>query len=228
MIIRYSICRSREVIAKRFGMKVDGHYKPNFNAVCKDKLPIITNDKPDELQFFQWGIVPYDSVDPLIAEKLINARTETVFVKKPYSELIQSKRCLILCDGFYIWEKGRNTPYRMSLKNNELFTVAGIWDKWEDEYDENKFFNTFSMLTVEAASDSKHINERIPAILQPDMEKKWFQKNFSTHMDNLFIAPEKLDLYKVSNEITDPKNNHSRLILPIEKRVDKDGGLSLF
>jgi putative SOS response-associated peptidase YedK len=78
---------------------------------------------------------------------MINARAETIMEKPTYKRLIKSKRCLVIADGFYEWQKkvDKKIPYRIFLKNDEPFAFAGIWDRWGEG--ENEFYS-FSIITT--------------------------------------------------------------------------------
>jgi len=231
VIQRYTISSSREAVAEKFAIKVNRRYKPNYNAKPGDLMPVITNDKKDKIQLFQWGLVPYDAIDPNIGEKLCNARTEIVFAKRPFSKLIDKQRCYVLADGFYVWQKDTNTPFRVTLKNNDLFVIAGVWERWENEYEEGTFFTSFSMLTLESSPYLSHLTKRMPAIIQPDKEKKWFQKNYKSVMSDLFVSGDAFEINKVSTDVNDVKNNHIKLLNHIDETKNKDknnGELTLF
>ena len=102
MIKRYSIGTPLATLRKRYGAVISKKQKPIFNAGVKKPLPIITRDSRQEFKLFNWGIVPANSHDSKIADKLLNARIETIKAKQPFCDLLNN-RCLIPADGFYIW-----------------------------------------------------------------------------------------------------------------------------
>lgn len=54
---------------------------------------------------------------------MVNARAETVAEKRSFREAFQKRRCLILADGFYEWQKrdGKKQPYCMQMKDDQPF-----------------------------------------------------------------------------------------------------------
>ena len=42
-------------------------------------------------------------------------------------------RCLILCDGFYEWQKTDNgkQPYRFRMKDERPFAMARLYEEWK-------------------------------------------------------------------------------------------------
>lgn len=220
MIQRYTVCHPKKVISNYFEAGVLVPYKPNFNASAGQKLPVITNKTPDRVSLFQWGLVPFDSKDAQIGEKLLNARIETIKAKQPYTDLLSEKRCIILADSFYFWKElhGVSTPYRVTMKDESLFAIAGIWDEWkmDDSEDSTSFFGSFSMLTTEANSLIADFTDRMPAILPVNQEKDWLDSIEDIPLEDLLklIKPfdaTKMRFYKVSNLVNDTKNNSSKV-----------------
>jgi hypothetical protein len=61
---------------------------------------------------------------------MINARCETLDRKPSFKQLFGTRRCLVPGDGFYEWQhegKGK-VPMRVRMKDQRLFTFAGLWD----------------------------------------------------------------------------------------------------
>ena len=131
MCARYSLSKPRELLAERFKVIISENiYQPRYNASPTNLLPIIPSDESDKLLYFQWGLIPAWSKNKAISPQLYNARAETINDKPSFHGPFNRKRCLVPADGYYEWDKDHN-PYRFTLKNNELFAFAGIYDAWE-------------------------------------------------------------------------------------------------
>ncbi|MEM7037984.1 MAG: SOS response-associated peptidase, partial [Bacteroidota bacterium] len=78
---------------------------PRYNIAPTQRLPVITNESPEELQLYRWGLVPSWAKDPSIGNRMINARGETIHQKPSFRNAFKRKRCLVLADGFYEWKK---------------------------------------------------------------------------------------------------------------------------
>ena len=83
----------------------------------------------------RWGLVPFWAKDPSIGNRMINARAETVAEKPSYRAAYRHRRCLVLADGFYEWQRegDTKTPYFISLADGEPFALAGLWENWTDK-----------------------------------------------------------------------------------------------
>lgn len=232
MVKRYTLGKNREQVAQRFGIKTDINYKPVFNAAPQMELPIITSEATDKLCWYRWGLMPYDSVDAHMGDKLLNARIETIKAKRPFADLISSKRCIVPADGFFLWQDtdGKSTPYLFKKDHDALFGIAGIWDSWKDEFDENITFSTFSIITVESPDNIKSINERMPAIIPEEFEKNWLSKSFKTKDIAEVLKPQHGDLYTshiVSDKVNDERNNTREVLRRIDG-INPGDNLSLF
>ena len=122
-----------------------------YNAAPSQALPVVTNQQPDALQFFSWGLQPFWAKEAKAVKRAINARAETLAEKPMFRNLLKSKRCLVPADGFFEWQKTKEgkVPHRIMLKSEELFTFAGLWDAWTDKQT-GKVLHTFSIITTVA------------------------------------------------------------------------------
>lgn len=201
---------------------------PNYNIAPSHYHPLITNDNPDKIQLYQWGLIPFWAKDRKIAFKMINARKETVDSKPAFKQAVEKRRCIVPFDGFYEWKKQGKTkvPFRIKTTNTEIFSVAGLWEKWIDEKEEAVF--TFTLITQEANELVASIHDRMPAILLPEQEKLWLDNDIPTHDLLEMITPypiEWMEAYEVSTIVNNVRNNSIENIQP----VDKSGlTLSLF
>src|ERR1017187_9768333 len=140
---------------------------------------------------------------------MINARAETIMEKPSYKRLIKSKRCLVISDGFFEWQKkaDKKIPYRIFLKNEEPFAFAGIWDSWGEG--ENQFYS-FSIITATPNKLMACIHDRMPDILDPEDESVWLQSDAPMNrvLSMLRSYPaEKMDAYPISILVNSPVNN---------------------
>jgi len=91
------------------------------------------------------------------------------------------KRCLIPADGFYEWQKSGNgkQPFRIGLKNGEIFSMAGLYDTWITPGGEK--LSTCTVITTEPNRLMEPIHNRMPVILRPADEALWLERQPSSH-----------------------------------------------
>lgn len=166
---------------------------------------------------------------PLIGEKLMNARKETIFAKQPFCDIIEKKRCLIPSDGFYVWVNNHNvsTPYRIIFNNEEAYSMAGIWDQWITEEDNKVLFESFSILTTEAPDYLKDKIDRVPVVLPKEIERQWLKNSLSSEELKAILDLEERDgfsAYKISNLIDNPEINSKKIL---QKKDSSGPGMTM-
>jgi putative SOS response-associated peptidase YedK len=144
-------------------------------------MPVVTNDRPDEIQRFQWGLVPFWSKEGKQSYNTANAMVETVMEKPTWREPIRKRRCLVPTTGFFEWRHlGKEKyPYRIFQPGNSIFSFAGIWDTWVSK-DTGEMIKSYSILTMPANSFMEQIHntkKRMPVIVDRSLEQYWLDVN---------------------------------------------------
>lgn len=228
---RYTIVTKAEEIKARFNVDVPDVYKPRYNAAPTQILPVITNEHPEGLSFFHWGLIPSWSKNKSVSQKLINARMETLQEKATFKYALQKRRCLIPADGFYEWKaSGKKTkiPYRIQLTNSELFSFAGLWEEYEDDNGEN--VHTFTIITTAANTTLSKIHDRMPVIMTQENEKIWLDDKASNDDHMKILLPydaDKMVMHPVSPKVNNVNNDNPELIIPTPP-ADQFGNYTLF
>jgi putative SOS response-associated peptidase YedK len=214
---RYSFILEDEMIRERFGVNVrSAIYKARYNCAPNQNLAVISNETPGELSLYRWGLVPFWAKDPAIGNKLINARVETILEKPAFKNSFKSKRCLVLCDGFYEWKKDvHKTPFRITRRDGLAFTMAGIWDKWIDLNGEE--LRSFAILTTLPNSLMEKIHDRMPVILDRKTEKKWIENSSQVELLEMIkpCDPSSLIAYPVSTLVNSPRYDSPEIMEPV-------------
>ncbi len=200
---------------------------PSFNIAPTHFHPVITSDDAQHFQLFKWGLIPYWAKEAKIGSKMINARIETITEKSAFKNAIEQRRCLIPFDGFYEWKNTEHgkVPYRITLQNNEVFAVAGIWEKWLSPNKE--LIYTFSVITQSANQLMEPIHDRMPAILLAEQEQLWLDSSLSAIDALQLIQPypdDAMKAYTVSNRVNKVAANDSDLIIEVPYKAPPTQG----
>ena len=125
----------------------------------------------------RWGLIPHWAKDPKIGSRMINARAETVAEKPAFRDALRRRRCLVLADGFYEWQRsGRaKRPMRIVMRSGEPFAFAGLWSVWTDQ--QSNRIPSCAIITTEANDLLRPIHYRMPVILPRDLEDLWLDAN---------------------------------------------------
>lgn len=232
MIERYTLTATPDKISNRFAAEVTGQFKPRYNAAPTQLLPVITSGAGQKgISWFYWGRSSKWANNKSLSEKIINLHAEMLSERPVLKKALLRTRCIIPADGFYIWRKvGKKTaiPYRFTLHDKSLFSIAGIWEEFENE--EGDMEHTFSMITKLTSASLQTITERIPVILSADQEETWLSM---ASTENVLLSTlqnsseDNLQMYSVSPRINDMKTDVPSLILPAPP-ADQHGNLTLF
>jgi putative SOS response-associated peptidase YedK len=197
-------------------------YNPSYNiAPSHSVLSVINDGQKNRLGYLKWGLIPPWAKDEKIGYKLINARAETLVEKPSFRDAFKKRRCLIIADSFYEWKRGSDDktklPMRIKLKDNQLFAMAGLWERWKSPL--GKTVYSCSVITTAPNKLMEDIHNRMPVILSPKDEKVWLNPNTNDldHLHQLLkpLSEDLMEAYEVSHLVNSPKNNSPNLIQPI-------------
>lgn len=228
---RYSLSKSKEELQDRFDAEMLQDFKPRYNIAPTQLLPVITAQAPKGFSFFYWGITPDFGKNRPVAQKLINARAETISEKVSFKTSFQKRRCIIPADSFYEWKNlGKKTkiPYRFTLREEALFSFAGIWEEYEGVNGESH--HTFVVITTSPNETVSKIHDRMPVILTKESEKIWLNEYSSEEDLKKIMVPypeDYLTAYTVSPLVNSVAND-SPAVIKRTSPMDQHGNYTLF
>ena len=212
---RFTLTKDKDEIAERFEIHIDpAMFSKTYNAAPSQTVPMTTNTEPEQASFHKWGLIPYWAKDESISNKLINARGETIAEKPSFRDAAEKRRCLVVTDGFYEWQRsgGEKQPYRITLADESLFTFAGLWESWKAQ--DGRDVRTFTIITTEPNALMKPIHNRMPVMLTPENERMWISDEPLEGVMHLLqpYNEKEMNAYPVSSRVNSPKNNEASLI----------------
>lgn len=222
---RFTLFADFNEIINRFAIEAaieEELFNPSYNiAPSHSVLSVIYDGQKNRLGYLKWGLIPPWAKDEKIGFKLINARAETIAEKPSFRDAFKKRRCLIIADSFYEWKRSSDdktkTPLRIKLKDNQLFAMAGLWERWKSPL--GKTVYSCSVITTAPNRLMEDIHNRMPVILTPEDEKVWLNPK-TTDLNQLHqllkpLSDDLMEAYEVSNLVNSPKNNSPNLIQPI-------------
>lgn len=178
------------------------------------------------LQMASWGLIPAWAMDKQEAQQIssltLNSRAETMFEKPSFEQAAKHSRCIIPVNGFYEWQHigDRKQPYYIKLKDQEIFSLAGLYSEWTDSATGAKA-ETFSIITVEANHLMREIHNtkfRMPLIIFPENEKDWISTTTASFLILSLIAPyadTTMQAWQISPfNPNNPASNNPKVIKP--------------
>ncbi len=213
---RFSLTSPWELLKERFVVDIPlNDYRVRYNAAPGQNLWVIPAETPRNAQLFQWGLVPFWAKDPRIGNRLINARAETIAEKPAFRTPFKKHRCLVLADGFYEWDKkgARRVPYRVVMRDEHPFALAGICDYWKDTTGNE--LKSFSIITTGANRLIAQIHDRMPVILSRKDETVWLDPDLEILQALKMLRPypaKEMKMYPVSTLVNNPTNDLPHVI----------------
>ena len=211
---RFAFYSPAEAAAALFGVDAVASSEPRYNIAPTQPVPAIRCREGQEREFvmLRWGLIPYWAKDPSIGNRLINARAETVAEKPAFRDAYQRRRCIILADGFYEWQKeaAGKTPYFITLANGEPFAFAGLWERWTDR-DTGELLQTATIVTTAANDFIARLHDRMPVILQPDTATAWLAREPNL-LDAVRADPPELQAWPVDRKVNNARNEGADLV----------------
>ena len=121
---RYSLIADLGELARRF--EFDGDwltFESSYNIAPTQEVMTVVGGESRRAGYMRWGLIPSWAKDPSIGSRMINARAETVAVRPAFRTALRRRRCLVIADGFYEWQKSgsRRRPMRVVMRSREPF-----------------------------------------------------------------------------------------------------------
>lgn len=191
-----------------------------FNVAPTDEVACVTTTREGEPrgELLRWGLVPHWAKDPGLGAKMINARAETVAEKPAFRDAFARRRCLIIADGFYEWErrgpKARH-PFHITRTDAAPFAFAGLWATWHGPGDQR--LRTCSIITTAANDTVRELHDRMPVILDEAAEAAWLDPATpAALLPELLhsLEPQATALREVSRAVNDARHDEPDCLDP--------------
>ncbi|KAG2786599.1 hypothetical protein PC129_g11504 [Phytophthora cactorum] len=202
---------AREEVAEAAGVApeefVDGDkYKPVENMGPGRYGPILLQrggakaesetKMKTRLQAMRWGLIPSFAKANAKPDHFLmfNARSENLQERPAFKRLLESKRCVVLCEGYYEWQqvdKREKQPYYF-YRDGIPMKFAGLYDQWKNEAGE--LMCTYTILTTAVAPELKWLHTRMPVILSDEGVDRWLSGAKFEDLKDLLASYRSTDL----------------------------------
>lgn len=180
-----------------------------MNIAPTQPVAVLTSPTEKKIDFMRWGLVPSWAKDITIGSRMFNARSETLAEKPSFRSAFARRRCLILADGFYEWQKqggkAPSIPYRFQLADKKPFAFAGLWETWRSR--EGDELRTCTIITTSANAVVAPVHERMPVILDREHCWHWLEQKDQPALQSMLVPypPEKMTADRVDKMPADPE-----------------------
>lgn len=216
---RYSLKASPDELMKALGLEAPPGHAPRYNIAPTQEVLAVTaaEDGAWRPRLLRWGLVPFWANDPSIGNRMINARAETVAEKPAYRNAFARRRCLLVADGFYEWQRGPDgkRPMRVRKAADAPFLLAGLWERWDKR---GPALETCTILTTGPNPLMAPIHDRMPVILDRGSAEAWLSPDADSGalLDLLRPYPgDDLEAYEVSSMVNNPTHDIPECLDPV-------------
>jgi putative SOS response-associated peptidase YedK len=219
---RYTLRTRLNELLQAFAVESQLEREPRFNIAPSQSILTIRNDPMGdrrELAILRWGLIPSWADDIRIGNRLINARAETLTTKPSFRSALKSRRCLVLADGFYEWEKSGKAkqPYFIQMADERPFVFAGLWERWTKS---SPAIESCTIITTTPNVVVADIHDRMPVILAEDAAKTWLDRDVdNTELLTSLLVPypaDQMTAYPVGDIVNSPQHDSADCIQPIK------------
>ncbi len=222
---RFAFFSPHESVVKLFELPADTPaVEPRYNIAPTQFVATVRGEATAgtrSLAMLHWGLVPSWAKDRGIAARLINARAETLAEKPSFRSAFRRRRCLVLADGYYEWQRSgpAKQPYFIRQQSGDPFGMAGLWERWRDPASGEEL-DSCTLITTTPAASIAHVHDRMPVILPLERQAEWLDPvNEDTgRLDRLLVpfSSRLLHCHPVSRRVNSARNQGPELIAPVD------------
>ena len=218
---RFALLTHAEALIERFRVdEVIKRPEPRYNIAPTQNVTVVVQRETRQLTEMRWGLIPFWAKDVSIGNRMINARSETVTEKPSFRTAFKKRRCLILADGFYEWQKAGKikVPMHIRLKSREPFAFAGLYEYWETK--SGRLLESCTIITTKPNELMNPIHQRMPVILHPEDESTWLNPENQNVAELLSMlkpyTSNPMEAFAVSKFVNSPSNQGPLCVKPVD------------
>lgn len=174
---RYDLSDNPAAIRAKFHVPVVPAYSPNPDLRPTNTAPVVRRShrsQEREVAMLRWGLVPIWARELKFGTRCINARAETLASTPAFRLAYRKRRCLVPLNAFFEWtgEPGHKVKWRIGLKEEPLFALAGLWEWWKDPASQQGI-ETYTIVTTRANDLLAPIHDRMPVVIAERDHDRW-------------------------------------------------------
>jgi putative SOS response-associated peptidase YedK len=221
---RATLSTSPQDLRDLFGLDDVPELRPRFNIAPTQPIAVIR--EPHRLELIRWGLILPG--DHRRGAQGINVRVESVARAPAYRESFRRRRCLVIVDGFFEWEKRDNVkqPFIVRREDRKPFALAGIWER--SATTDGEIIDSCAVVTGDAKGVVAEVHDRMPLIVPAVGYTRWLDPGEKQLADLLVPTAEALVSYPVSTLVNSPANDDPRCVEPVAAEGEMNVSLRLF
>jgi putative SOS response-associated peptidase YedK len=238
---RFTLRTPSNLLIRQFMLDAAPELPLRYNIAPTQNVAVIRRTPEDpqrQLVLLRWGLIPSWAKDAKIGSTLINARADTVADKPSFRAAFKRRRCLVLADGYYEWQKtaaatpaaksgGKSAkkappkqPYYIHMQEGKPFAFAGLWEWWEGTPEQPGPIETCTIVTTDANELTRPIHDRMPVILPESAYDLWLDPQVQKKEPLLpLLQPfpsDSMQTEAISTHVNSVRNDDAACIEPVE------------
>ena len=151
-------------------------YLPSNNIAPGHRVPCELLDEAGRkvIMPLTWGLIPSftKSSEKLDHFKMFNARCESIESLPSFRGLVDRKRCVVLCEGYFEWTgpKGDKQPYFVTRNDGKLLRLAALFDTWQRG---ETSMTSCTIVTTDSSVSMAALHQRLPVVLDDHDAERW-------------------------------------------------------
>jgi putative SOS response-associated peptidase YedK len=176
MCVRYTLHKTDAALAaisRALGLELEAPegLQPRYNVTLTHIMPVVALGPGHAVvREMRWGLIPKGDRGSSHPRLLANAKSETVASLPAFRGATAARRCLVPANGYYEWKEvgGLKLPYLFTLRGEEAFAFAGLWEPADAQWPE-----TYCILTTHPNEIAARVHDRMPVILTDSSMARW-------------------------------------------------------
>ena len=184
---RFSVNINYDELKKRFPNHQIKPFDKIFNFTPTMELPVLTHNEEIKMK---WGLIPSWAKDSSYANRMINARSETLIEKPSFKNIVHT----------------------------QIMNLGGLYSSWIDN--EKKQIYTFTIITTQSNNIISKIHNRMPMILYKGDEIEWLDPKNKFNSVKKLIKPiddNLINMHEISKKVNSVKNNSNDIQNKVNK-----------
>jgi putative SOS response-associated peptidase YedK len=212
---RTALTASPEDLREMFGLDELPPVVPHYNVPPSQPLAVVRvlRGGGRKMELLRWGLVPSWADDVKVGHRLSLARVETVATTPAFREALRKRRCLVVVDGFYEWQrdgKKASQPFFLRRADGKPFALAGLWDRWVSK--DGEVVESCAIVTQAALPPAAAVHDRMPVVLEKPAWDAWLDPGVDDVSAMLSPHAPDLAVYPVSPYVNDPRHDDPRCV----------------
>src|SRR5262245_4917911 len=207
---RYTDTRRNKAMLASVGFQADFAFTPRYNIAPTQEASIVALGEAGspEHKLARWGLIPVWAKSEPLGISMITARSETVATKPSFRTAYQKRRCLVLADGFYEWQKrpeGKQ-PIYIRMREGAPFAFGGLWEEWRGD---ERMVESFYIVSTRPNELCATVHDRMPLILREEDFAAWLDAGTSQRAVDALLRPYasgEMECYPVSTAVNNVRN----------------------